>query len=566
MVVRVKSPKSKTNELPNDVEALKAMVSQRDSALAARDNVIAQHEDVIAQHEDVIAQHETEIAQRDELLAAKDHTIAILTKIAFGKKSERRSRGALPEDAIGQGHLFHADLVVEADRTAEAKRVQGTIVLSPPKRPTQRKGRRTRFPDHLPRVTTNYELEDEACTCKNCGGELHKIGEETTKELERLETAIVHEIRRAKYACRACTDGVTTTPGPDRVIDKGILGPGYLAHVAVERFCNHMPYNRLEKKYATEGLDLSRSVLERSMKRCAEILAPVHQEIRKQVVTGPVLFTDDTPVTIARPRGQAGSKQGRVWIYLDRDGRHSYDFTDSRKREGPLSILSGYTGAIHADAYPGYDVLFGPEGATEVACWAHARRRFVEAEGTEPERAREALERIGAIYAVERAAKDAHLDDDARRDLRQKHSVVLVDELFAWMAKTQAEVLPKGPLGRAFHYALKLENALRRFLSDGRLEVDNNAAERALRAVAVGRKNWLFFQTEGGGEAAVIMLSLVMSAKAAGIDPKVYLRDVLLRIARETDVAKLTPHGWRDHFQVEVEAERHAVTRAFIGH
>jgi len=518
------------SELPDDVEALKAI-----------------------------------IAEHVEIIAAKDHTIAILSRIAFGKKSEKRSRAALPADAVGQGHLFHAELVAEAERTAHAKQVQGEIILTAPKRAPKRGGRRTRFPDHLPRITTRYELEDAARSCAHCGGELHEIGEEKTRELERLETAIMHEIRRAKYACRGCTDGVTTAPGPDRVIDKGLLGPGFLAHVAVERFSNHLPYNRLEKKYASEGLALSRSVLERSMKKCAEILKPIHDQLRREVVAQPVLFTDDTPVTIAQPRGRVGSSQGRVWIYLDRHGRHSYDFTETRKRDGPLAVLGDYRGAIHADAYPGYDGFFGAEGATEVACWAHARRKFDEAQKTEPKLAAEAIDRIGAIYGVEREAKKRELDDDARRALRQERSVVLVDELFAWMAKTEAEVLPKGPMGRALAYTLRLETALRRFLDDGRLEADNNAAERALRAVAVGRKNWLFFQTEGGGETAVVLLSLVMTAKAAGIDPRTYLRDVLLRIARETDVAKLTPHGWREHFQSEVEQERQAAMAAFLG-
>ncbi|MCP4037008.1 MAG: IS66 family transposase [bacterium] len=532
------------DRLPNDVEALKT--------------IIAGHVDVIARRDDVIAQHV-------ETITAKDHTIAILSRIAFGKKSEKRPRSSLPADAVGQGHLFHAELVAEAERTAEAKKVQGEIVLSPPKRAPKRGGRRPRFPDHLPRVTTRYELEDDARSCAHCGGELHEIGQETTKELERLETAIVHEIRRAKYACRGCTDGVTTAPGPDRVIEKGLLGPGFLASVASERFGNHLPYNRLEKKYASEGLALSRSVLERSMKKCAEILEPIHGQLRKEVVAEPVLFTDDTAVTIARPQGRIGSIQGRVWIYLDREGRHSYDFTESRKRDGPQAVLGDYRGAIHADAYPGYDGFFGPEGATEVACWSHVRRKFDEAEKTEPALAAEAIERIGAIYGIEREAKRLELDDDARRQLRQQHSVALVNELFAWMAKTQSEVLPKGPMGQALAYALKLEAALRCFLDDGRLEADNNAAERALRAVAVGRKNWLFFQTEGGGDTAVVLLSLVMTAKAAGIDPRTYLRDVLLRIARETDVAKLTPHGWREHFQDEVEEQRQAAMAAFCG-
>jgi len=527
----------KTVQLPDDVTALKVIIAERDA---------------------VIAQHA-------ETIAAQSHRIEALSRIAFGKKSEKRPRTPLPPELLTQGHLFHSELLAEAERTARAKQVQGEIALTPPKRKAKRGGRRARFPDYLPHITTRYELEDDDRSCEHCGGDLHEIGEEKSKELERLETSIVHEIRRAKYACRSCTDGVKTAPGPDRVIDKGLLGPGFLAHVAVERFGNHLPYNRLEKKYASEGLALSRSVLERSTRKCAEILLPIHKQIRKEIVAEPVIFTDDTPVTIAQPRGHPGPTLGRVWIYLDREGRHSYDFTESRKRDGPLAVLGGYKGSIHADAYAGYDVLFLPGGATEVACWAHTRRKFVEAETTERALANEAIDRIGALYGVEREAKSRGLDDDARRVLRQQRSVVPLEELFAWMAKAQTEVLPKGPMGRALAYALKLEQALRRFLDDGRLEMDNNPAERALRAVAVGRKNWLFFQTEGGGETAVVMLSLVMTAKAAGIDPRTYLRDVLLRIARETDVEKLTPHGWKKHFQNEVEEERRSAVVAFLG-
>jgi len=335
--------------------------------------------------------------------------------------------------------------------------------------------------------------------------------------------------------------------------------------VAVERFGNHMPYNRLEKKYGAEGLSLSRSVLERSMKTVGELLRPIRDQLLREITSAPELFTDDTPVTIARPRGGSGSKQGRVWIYLDREGRHAYDFTDSRKRDGPMAVLGGYKGAIHADAYPCYDQLFLPDGATEVACWAHTRRKFVEAEVCEPELAKEAIERIGDLYAVEREARDRGLDDDARSELRQKCAVPIADELFAWMAARQAEVLPKGSMGKALNYALKLEPALRRYLENGRLSIDNNAAERALRSVAVGRKNWLFFQREGGGETACVLLSLVMTAKAAGLDPRQYLRDVMLRIASESDVAKLTPHAWREHFQAEVEEAQRAATAYFLG-
>jgi len=189
----------------------------------------------------------------------------------------------------------------------------------------------------------------------------------------------------------------------------------------------------------------------------------------------------------------------------------------------------------------------------------------VEAEKTEPELASEAIERIKSLYAIEKNCTAADLDDDQRLAARQEQSVPLLDVVFAWMASKEAEVLPKSPMAAALRYSLKLEVALRRYASDGCLEIDNNRAERALRAVAVGRKNWMFFQTEGGGETAKVLLSLVMTAKAIGLNPQTYLRDVLLRIARESDVTKLTPHGWKQHFAADVEAERQAAVAYFVG-
>lgn len=364
------------------------------------------------------------LAEKNATIEALQQRIEALCQIAFVKKSERRQPSHLLPDGQVQGHLFHTELLADAERTAVDKKVQGELLLEAPRESAPRKGRRSTLPDHLPRVTTAYELKSGDCVCERCGGSLHQVGKETTRELERLETAVLHEIRRAKYACRGCGEGVKTAPGPDRAIEKGLLGPGYLAHVAVKRFGNHLPDNRLEKKYAAEGLSLSRSVLERSMKTLAEILAPVRTQMRLEILSQPELFTDDTPVTLAWPKDGGGPKKGRVWIYLDREGRHFCDFTDSRKRDGPLSILGGYCGAIHADAYPGYDRLFLPEGAVEVACWAHVRRKFIDAEKSEPDLAKQAVDLIRDLYAIERSAKC--LSDAMCCALPQQHSVPIV--------------------------------------------------------------------------------------------------------------------------------------------
>jgi len=245
-----------------------------------------------------------------------------------------------------------------------------------------------------------------------------------------------------------------------------------------------------------------------------------------------------------------------VWVYLDREGRHVYEFTDHRRKEAPIRWLRGFKGYLHADAYPGYDEVFVPDEATEVACWAHARRKFLEAETTEPELTAEILSRIRSLYAIERHAKDMSLDDEARRALRQERATPILEELRAHLAVLETQVLPKSPMARAVGYTLRQWAALTTYVSDGRLSLDNNAAERALRAFAVGRKNWLFFQTEGGGRTAAILMSFLKTCEAAGVNPSEWYRDVYVRIDRERDFAKLLPHAWREHFQPEIEARR----------
>lgn len=514
-------------ELPDDVAALKAM-----------------------------------IAAQQERIAALEHNVEVYRRLAFGPSSEKRRGEPGPAEHERQQHLFGIDLFAEAQRVAREKHVEGSLEFAAPAPPKKPGKRRSKFPEHFPHVATLYELPADQRLCA-CGGELHEISRERTRELERLETTIVHEIQRSKYACRKCGEGVVAAPGPDRVIPKGILGPGFLAHVITERFGNHMPYYRLEKKYGTEGLELSRSVLERSMARCAELLEPVYEELKRQVLASGVIFTDDTPVTIARPSAGEGSRPGRVWCYVDRDDQVVYDFTETRKRDGPLAFLQGFTGFTHADAYPGYDALFLPDDVIEVACWAHARRKFVEAETTDAVLSKEAVQHIRELYVIERVAKD--LPPEERRALREREALPRLEALRAWLGGVEATVLPKSPMARAVSYTQAQWEALVRYIEDGRLEIDNNRAERALRPFAVGRKNWLFFQTVGGGRTGVVLMSLLMSAKAAGLDPRVYFRDVLLRIARESDPAKLVPLGWREHFAAEVAAERDAAIAKILG-
>ena len=511
-----------------------------------------------------IAALEQQLAARDDLIRKLEHNVEVFRRIAFGRGSEKRGSRKLAEGEAGgrQLHLWMTQLVEEAERTAEATGAHGTIEITQPAPGRKPSKRRQKLPSHLPRVRTTYELSEEQLRCGcGCGCQMQEIGEDVSSELVRVELTVVHEIAKKRYGCRQCGGAARTAQGPARVIDKGLLSPSFLAHVITERFGMHLPYNRMEQQYADEGLDLSRSVLQRSAAKCVELLEPIYEQLGKDVLEQPVIHTDDTPVTVAKNE-QGQTVAGRVWVYADHSDRIWYDFTPSRKRDGPARVLGNFRGYLQADAYQGYDQLFVPDGATEVACWAHARRKFVDAETADPKLAKQALDLIGALYGIERDVKDAaklqgrEPTADEVRAAREQRSVPQLAAIRAWLELTEAQILPRGAMAEPIRYCLNQWRAMCRYVEDGRLHIDNNLAERALRHFAVGRKNWLFFQTEGGGKTGAVLASLLQTARAIGLDPRAYFRDALMRIGSETDVKKLTPHGWKQHFAQEV-ADHH---------
>lgn len=509
---------------------------------------------------------EAEIATLREQVKTLKHNVEVYRKMAFGPSSEKR-RGTDP-DAVGppqQGHLFFADLVAEAHETAERHGIDVSIEAGPPKKTRKPNGRRSKFPDHVPSVTTKYELPEEQRVCR-CGDPLHEIGVESARELERIELTFVHIYERAKYACRSCEEGITTAPGPDRPFAKGILGTGFLSYLINERFGNHMPYYRIEKKHAKEGVDVSRSVMERSVARIADKLRPLYDLLCSKVRAADVIFTDDTTVKIARPNDRSqGSKRGHVWIYLDREGHHAYDFTETWKKEGPCDWLATFEGYAHCDGYQGYDSIFARDNVTRVACLAHVRRKFIDAEGSDPDVAAEILARIRAIYAIETRARKGELTADEIKALRQEQAAPLLEELRARLFVLEASVLPQSPTGKAVSYALNRWDDLLVYLTDGRLEIDNNAAERAMRPLGIGRKNWLFFLNDNGADTAMVILSLLRTAEAVGVNGMDYFRDVLTRIDREPDLEKLLPRGWQEHFADPVGQQRSKALQLLTG-
>ena len=400
---------------------------------------------------------------------------------------------------------------------------------APPASAPSIKGRhgRRRLPEHLPRRRVEHDLNELDKLCPCCTMARVKIGEEISERLDYVPASLfVVEHVRAKYVCRRCQGQLAVAPLPPEPISKGMPGAGLLASVIVDKFVDHQPLHRQQQAFAREGLELSRSTLCDWLAQTAKLLEPVYALMVVAVLKSKVIHTDDTPVRLL---GEAGAQTGRLWVYLG-DHEHPYtvyDATASRKRDGPMTFLGGFTGYLQADAFSGYDGVYA-RGVTEVACWAHARRKFIEAQKTEPALSAEAIARIRALYEVERHAKE--LPAAERLALRQAESAPLALSLGAWLEQLRVQALPKSPLGQAVGYALNQWQALNVYLTDGDLRIDNNAAENALRGTAVGRKNWLFWGSETGGRTAAVLTSVTATCKRHGINPWLYLRDVLTRL------------------------------------
>lgn len=379
---------------------------------------------------------------------------------------------------------------------------------------------------------------------------MKRIGEELGERLEYVPASLqVIEEACQKYACpNGCT--VVTAQKPMQPIEKGLPGPGLLAHIAVSKFSDHLPLYRQEGIFQRHGVRLSRRTMCDWMRRCAELVSPLYELMKQRVLKSKVMQTDDTPVPVLDPdRGRA--RTGRIWTYVG-DGEHPYtvyDYTPTRSRDGPEAFLEEFRGFLQTDAYSGYDELYkDPEREViEVACWAHARRKSFEAQSSDLMRSTVMLAYIWLLYDVEREARDQKLGSDARRALRQAKSKPILEDIRAYLEREQPQVLPKSPEGQAIAYTLSNWKALTRYCEDGELEIDNNRAERSLRGVAVGRKNWTFMGSDNGGRTAAVLTSLIATSKRLGIDSFAHLRGLFERISShpQSRLAELLPNQWK---------------------
>jgi transposase len=405
------------------------------------------------------------------------------------------------------------------------------------------------LPAHLPREEQVHRPEASAahrdaagqlCGCIDCGGRLRQIGTDVSEQLEYIPARfkVIRHVR-PKLACVKC-QAIFQAAAPSRPIPRGIAGPGLLAQVMVAKYCDHLPLYRQARIYARSGVELDRSTLAGWVDQADRLLDPLVAALRRYVLAAQKVHADDTPVKVLAP-GTGKTKTGRLWVYV-RDDRSAgntaapaawYRYSADRKGERPQEHLHGWRGVLQADAYGGWTRLYDSGRIVEAACWAHARRPwwdlYLSSGRAEDSIAAQALARIRALYAIE--AEIRGLQPDVRREHRRARAGPLLQQMHAWLSALLPRVSPKSELAQAIGYSLTRWAALTRYVNDGRLEIDNNAAERALRGVALGRNNYLFMGSDAGGERAAAMYSLVETAKLNGLDPETYLREVLQRIA-----------------------------------
>jgi transposase len=500
-----------------------------------------------------VAESEQRLAELDRVLNAtsasfeelqQEHS-STLEELAWYKRWVHGRRRERVLEGKGQQHLFDLNPpdVVEASAPLDSQESRQDIAGHTRRYPGQRELDLSR----LPHRRHEQDLPDSEKICSGCGRMKDRIGEDVTRILEYVPSKLeVHEHVRPKYACRFCKDGVLSPPPPERPVARGIAGPGLIAQIVVSKFGDHLPLYRQEDIFVRHGLHLSRSTLCDWVSAAAELLEPLYERQRQLTLQSAVLWTDDTPVTVL-VGGEEGSRQGRFWTYVG-DDEHPYSvyhFTMSRSRDGPQSFLQTFRGYLHADAYGGYDGVFLGPGSevVEVACWAHARRRFFDARKSSPREAHQVLDEIGQLYDIEDRARP--LSATARWELRNREAIPILDRLDAYLAQLAPRVLPKSALAKAITYARNQWVALRCYTKDGRLTIDNNTSERTLRHQAIGRKNWLFLGSRDAGPRAAVLYTILAGAKRHRIEAWTYVRELLMRLhADDEQLEEMLPDRW----------------------
>jgi transposase len=483
---------------------------------------------------ELIRQQAESLDKAQRRIEQLEHAMDVLLRQKYGPRSERLDPNQL--------RLFTED---GDDSAASQETDDVTESPAKPKGTWKRRGRQT-LPEHLPRVPVVIELSEQERACPGCGGLRAHFDDETSEQLDYVPASLfVRQFIRRKYACRSCQEHVAIPPKPPQPIDKGLAGPGLLAHIITNKFAYHLPLYRQEQILAHHGVTISRSTLCGWLAQSAELFAPLYNLMIRRVRGSRIIWTDDTTVPVWDPT-LPRTRTGRFWVYLgDAENPYCvYDFTPRHTRDGPERFLEGFSGYLQADAFAGYDRLCAGAGVIRVACWAHVRRKFYDARHTAPLPAHQALARIGQLYEIERAC--AEIPAEERCVIRQRDAVPLLIAFGEWLDEQSRKQLPKSPVGQAISYTRNQWDDLQTYTRDGELSIDNNVSERSVRAQAIGRKNYLFVGSDRGGRTAATLYSLVGSCKRHGVDPFAYLKDILERLPTHPAdrLGELLPDAW----------------------
>jgi len=543
-----------TKTLPDDPAMLKQLLLQERAARAAD-----------------IEQIKQEAANTIEAMKQKHQAeVEALLRRFYGPKSERFD----PAQLLLFGIVIDSMPVDENAIEAES----GEKLVT---RRIQHKHGRAKLPEALPRIPVEHDLKPEEKLCPCCGLERCRIGKEVTEQLEHIPTSFkVLQHIRYKYACKPCNQGCVKCDGKAHIdialreadkngctdtpealegaapIAKGLAGPGLLAYVITSKLGDHLPLYRLERIFARQDVHIARSTMCAWLLSAGKLVQPLVDLMGQRVRQSKVVHTDDTRVPVQDETIEGKCKSGRIWTYIgDRDHPYIvYDYTPDRTRAGPSKWLGEFRGFLQADAYGGYDGIYAT-GVKEVACWAHGRRHFFDAKDTDGRRSAQMLTMVRELYKVEdeaaaqiAATKDCTpIEADAiRLSLRQAKSIFILATIKTWLDTEQRLVLPRSPMAQAIGYTLNQWEALNVYTTQGFLNIDNNSAERAMRRVGIGRKNWLFAGHDIAAQRTATLYSLVASAERHGVDPQAYLRGVLARIPAMpvTQLDKLLPERW----------------------
>ena len=506
------------NDLPNDPAALKQLL-------------LKVQEEVVALEKEAARLEQRQQDYQQQIIKLQEQNTLLIQRL-FGRKSEQSSDPNSPQLEI----FNEAESLAEVVPEASVEEFEEEVVA-----PTKRRGKRKPLPAELPRIEVVHELPEHELTCE-CGCRKHVMGEETSEQLEiiPMQIRVIKHIRKT-YACKGCERAPVTADKPAQLIEKSLASPSVLAMLLTTKYADGLPLYRFETVLSRHGIDIPRQTLARWVIQCGEHLQPLLNLMRDKLLDSPVIHCDETRVQVLKEPGRDPSSQSWMWVQTGGPPDKPvilFDYTTSRAQEVPLRLLAGYRGYLMTDDYAGYNAVAAQAGVERLACWAHARRKFVEAQKVQPKgktgRADVALNLINKLYGIERDLKEASAEQ--RHQGRQQHSLPLLAQLKAWLEKTQPQVTAQNALGKAVNYLASNWSRLERYIEAGHLPIDNNAAERAIRPFVIGRKNWLFSDTPKGATASAQLYSLVETAKANGQEPYAYLRHILEYLPQATTV------------------------------